>query len=204
MEESEASASSSAPKMKKPKINFSNVRHKFDTIQIFIPKLDKEVTGSKCKVYQQTIIKKNSSTLKKYLEALHPEIFKVVESLDKIAAQKVIDSTQAGASSSSSLTAADILIIPPRPGSSNSFTSELSRKRKPSNSKEDWSAEKQERANKFLALWLGCSTLPVLMVQDPNMARYVKAINPDADVPGRTKVQKDMETLSGKNLSKFQ
>ena len=32
----------------------------------------------------------------------------------------------------------------------------------------------------------------------------MKAINPDADVPGRTKVQKDMETLSGKNLSKFQ
>ena len=36
------------------------------------------------------------------------------------------------------------------------------------------------------------------------MARYVKAINPDADVPWRTKVQKDMEKLSGKNLSKFQ
>ena len=32
----------------------------------------------------------------------------------------------------------------------------------------------------------------------------MKAINPDADVPGRTKVQKDMKTLSGKNLSKFQ
>ena len=56
--------------------------------------------------------------------------------LDKIAAQKVIDSTQAGASSSSSLTAADSLITPPRPGSSNSFASEmLTRKRKPSNSK---------------------------------------------------------------------
>ena len=55
--------------------------------------------------------------------------------LDKIAAQKVIDSTQAGASSYSSLTA-DSLLTPPRPGSSNSFASEmLTRKRKPSNSK---------------------------------------------------------------------
>ena len=80
MEESEASASSSAPKIKKPKINFSNVHHKFDTITIFNPKLDKEVTGSKCKVCQQTFMRKNSSTLKKHLEVLHPEIFKVVES----------------------------------------------------------------------------------------------------------------------------
>ena len=45
--------------------------------------------------------------------------------------------------------------------------------------------------------------MPVSMVQDPNMARYVKSLNPDADVPGRTKVQKDMETLSDKNLSKI-
>ena len=56
--------------------------------------------------------------------------------LDKIAAQKVIDSTQAGASSSSSLTAADSLITPPRPGSSDSSASqEVSRKRKPSQAK---------------------------------------------------------------------
>ena len=41
------------------------------------------------------------------------------------------------------------------------------------------------------------------MVQDPNMARYVAAINPDASVPGRTKVQGDMKTLSDKNLSRI-
>ena len=80
MEESEASASSSAPKRKKPKINFSSVHHEFDRIQIFNPKQDKEVTGSKCKVCQQTFMGRNSSTLKKHLEVLHPEIFKVVES----------------------------------------------------------------------------------------------------------------------------
>lgn len=80
MEESEASASSSAPKMKKPKINFSSVHQEFDTIQILNPKLDKEVTGSRCKVCLQTFMRRNSSTLKKHLEVLHPEIFKAVES----------------------------------------------------------------------------------------------------------------------------
>ena len=79
MEESEASASSSAPK-KKPKINFSVVHQEFEKIQIFNPKLDKEVTGSSCKVCQQTFMRRNSSTLKKHLEVKHPEIFKVVES----------------------------------------------------------------------------------------------------------------------------
>ena len=80
MEESEASASSSAPKMKKPKINFSSVHQEFDTIQILNPKLDKEVTGSRCKVCQQTFMRTNSSTLKTHLKVLHPEIFRAVES----------------------------------------------------------------------------------------------------------------------------
>ena len=45
--------------------------------------------------------------------------------------------------------------------------------------------------------------MPVSMVQDPNMERYVKVLNPDANVPGRTKVQKEMKKLSDKNLSKI-
>ena len=64
---------------------------------------------------------------------------------------------------------------------------------------EDWSKEKQERSDKFLALWIGGSTLPVSAVQDPNMLRYVQSLNPDATVPDRRQLTAGIATLCDKN-----
>ena len=64
---------------------------------------------------------------------------------------------------------------------------------------EDWSKEKQERSDKFLALWIGGSTLPVSAVQDPNMMRYVKSLNPDATLPDRRQLTAGIATLCDKN-----
>ena len=66
---------------------------------------------------------------------------------------------------------------------------------------DDWSKEKQDRSDKFLALWIGGSTLPVSAVQDPNMLRYVKSLNPDATVPDRRKLTDGIATLCDKNIA---
>ena len=47
--ESGASASSSAPKKIKSKLNFTHVHREFEKIQIFNPRLGKEVDGCKRK-----------------------------------------------------------------------------------------------------------------------------------------------------------
>ena len=65
---------------------------------------------------------------------------------------------------------------------------------------DDWSTEKQDTANKYLALWIGGSTLPVSAVQDPNMLRYVKSLNPDATVPDRRQLTAGIATLGDKNI----
>ena len=41
-----------------------------------------------------------------------------------------------------------------------------------------WSSEQQEHADKRFALWVATSTLPVRMVKNPNMAAFLKALNP--------------------------
>ena len=71
--------SSSVPlrKIIKPKINFLNVQYELDQVQIFHPKEDAEVVGSKCKACQKTFYGKNLTNLKAYLEKFHPDISKV-------------------------------------------------------------------------------------------------------------------------------
>ena len=76
--ESGASASISAPK--KTKINYTHIYQEFEQIQIFNPKLGREVNGSKCKVSHFPFMRRNSSTLKSHLQSFHPEIFRAVES----------------------------------------------------------------------------------------------------------------------------
>ena len=80
MEESEASNSSSAPKSKKPKLNFSHVHQEFEKIKIFNVRKDKEVDGSKCKECGQTFLMRSATNLKAHLERKHPELHRVVES----------------------------------------------------------------------------------------------------------------------------
>ena len=128
--------------------------------------------------------------MKAHLKSQHPKIHKVILTLDENTLQKVVDSSN---SPSCSRSAAEALITPPRPGSSGSTSSNslddsltgaaVAKKRKGKD--DDWSKEKQEKSNKILALWIGGSTLPVSAVQDPNMLRYVKSLNPDATVPDR-------------------
>ena len=176
--ESQASGSGSAPKSKRPRINFSHVHQEFDQIEILNARKNKNVRGSKCKHCGQSLQDRNSTNLKAHLKSQHPEIHKVILTLDENTLQKVVDSSN---SPSCSRSAAEALITPPRPGSSGSTSSSslddsltgaaVAKKRKGKD--DDWSKEKQEKSNKILALWIGGSTLPVLAVQDPNMLRYV-------------------------------
>ena len=55
----------------------------------------------------------------------------------------------------------------------------------------------------MLALWIGGSTLPVSAVSDPNMARFVSSLNPQATIPSRWKLQGLIKTLAEKNLMKI-
>ena len=64
-----------------------------------------------------------------------------------------------------------------------------------------WSKEKQEKSDKLLALWIGASTLPVSAVEDTNMQRYVKSLNPEATVPDRRKLTSGIATLCDKNIA---
>ena len=45
-----------------------------------------------------------------------------------------------------------------------------------------WTEEQQEISNKTLALWIGGSNLPISAVEDPNMEKYVKTLNPQVQV----------------------
>ena len=45
--------------------------------------------------------------------------------------------------------------------------------------------------------------MPVSAVEDPNLARYVKSLNPDATVPGRKKLQKMINNISDKFVSQI-
>jgi hypothetical protein len=58
------------------------------------------------------------------------------------------------------------------------------------------SKAKQERINKRMTYWLGGSTVPVSVVEDREFRAFVKELNPDAKVPGRSKVMKDIGRLS--------
>ena len=203
--ESQASGSGSAPKSKRPRINFSHVHQEFDQIEILTARKNKNVRGSKCKHCGQSLQDRNSTNLKAHLKSQHPKIHKVILTLDENTLQKVVDSSN---SPSCSRSAAEALITPPRPGSSGSTSSSslddsltgaaVAKKRKGKD--DDWSKEKQEKSNKILALWIGGSTLPVSAVQDPNMLRYVKSLNPDATVPDRRQLTAGIATLGDKNI----
>ena len=146
--EYQASGSGSAPRSKRPRINFSHVHQEFDQIEILNARKNKNATP-----------------------------------------QAALD-------------------LQPRPGSSGSTSSSslddsltgaaVAKKRKGKD--DDWSKEKQEKSNKILALWIGGSTLPVSAVQDPNMLRYVKSLNPDATVPDRRQLTAGIATLGDKNI----
>lgn len=76
--ESQASGSGSAPKNKKPKLNFSHVHREFEKIEVFNARKEKNVPGSKCKHCGQSFYDRNSTNLKAHLKSQHPEIHKVI------------------------------------------------------------------------------------------------------------------------------
>ena len=78
--ESQASGSGSAPKKKRPKLNFSHVHQEFEKIEVFNARKDKNVSGSKCKQCGQKFLDRNSTNLKAHLKSQHPEIHKVIQS----------------------------------------------------------------------------------------------------------------------------
>ena len=61
--ESQASGSGSAPKNKRPKLNFSQVHREFEQIEVFNARKDKNVPGSKCKQCGQKFLDRNSTNL---------------------------------------------------------------------------------------------------------------------------------------------
>ena len=189
--ESQASGSGSAPKSKRPRINFSHVHQEFDQIEILNARKNKNVRGSKCKHCGQSLHDRNSTNLKAHLKSQHPEIHKVILTLDENTLQKVVESQ--GGSNSPSCTALDLLPRPwsihlgPGPGSPldpallttvwlGQQLPRRVRERYPLGGRilkitplltlqdDDWSNEKQEKSNKFLVLWIGGSTLPILAV----------------------------------------
>ena len=121
--ESQASGSGSAPKSKRPRINFSHVHQEFDQIEILNARKNKNVRGSKCKHCGQSLQDRNSTNIKAHLKSQHPEVHKVILTLDENTLKKVVESQGESNSPSCTRSAAEALITLSRPGSSGSSTS---------------------------------------------------------------------------------
>ena len=78
--ETQSSGSTLAPKIKKPRLNFSNVHREYDQIEIFNARKQRNVAGSRCKECKQSFLDRNSTNLKAHLKSQHPEIYKVIQS----------------------------------------------------------------------------------------------------------------------------
>ena len=93
------------------------------------------------------------------------------------------------------------LLTPPRSGAAcqreNESAPEQKKKRK-SSQVNLWTEEKQERSNKICAIWIGGSNLPVSAVEDPNMKNYIESLNPDATLPSRQTLQRQILTVAEK------
>ena len=94
---------------------------------------------------------------------------------DDVRKQKILESRES--EEPTRTPASDILMTPERRSASAETPTKV-RKRISSSEKGSWTAEQQQASERMLAIFIGGSNLPVSAVEDPNMEKYVKTLNP--------------------------
>merc|ERR1719186_1379576 len=187
--DNDADCESATPR-KKVKLKNTNVHQEFERITSKL-KGGKEEIKSYCKHCNTSYVGKNPTTLWKHLKSKHPKIYEQVQEKDNNQRLEILEE-KVEVKSSSNLKTAGEAIFGER-GRQNKIDKYISVRSK---SLPPRPKEKEQESDKKLALWIGGSTLPISIVEDPNFEMYLQSYDPQARTPSRRKLRKLVNNMS--------